>query len=57
MNYVTDALIDLQLPENSKVAFISYDGREISTMGDVKRVYLSVNHSSKKQLIQIVELL
>lgn len=36
MNYVTDALIDMQLPENSKVAFISYDGREISTMGDVE---------------------
>lgn len=36
MNYITDALISMQLPENSKVAFISGDGREISTMGDVE---------------------
>lgn len=36
MDYITDALIDMQLPEDSKVAFISADGREISTYGDVE---------------------
>ena len=36
MNYITDALIDMQLPEGSKVAFISGDGREISIDGDVE---------------------
>lgn len=35
MNYVTDALINMQLPEGSEVAFVSSDGREISTSGDV----------------------